>query len=117
VDRKPHPERVGVRSLSGGAPAAMGAREWREFWRSRGMRELRALLASSWPPLAGAPVAAREACAFRIASLLGSRARPEAIGDELARIRRDELGIDPLRPEDDRAAARVTAWFAEAARP
>jgi hypothetical protein len=81
------------------------------------MRELRALLASSWPPLAGAPAAARESCAFRVASLLGSRAGAQAIADELARIRRDELGVDPQRPEDDQAAACVAAWFAEAARP
>jgi hypothetical protein len=81
------------------------------------MRELRALLGSSWPPLAAAPAAVRDACAFRIASLLGSRARPEAIADEFARIRRDELGLEPKPREDDRAAARVAAWFAEAARP
>jgi hypothetical protein len=81
------------------------------------MEELRALLASSWPPLAGAPAAAPEACAFRIASLLGSRARREAIAHELARIRRDELGLEPEPPEDDRAASRIAAWFAEAAQP
>jgi hypothetical protein len=92
----------------------MGAPEWREFWNSRGMVELRALLASSWPPLAGAPAAAREACAFRVASLLGSRARADAIADELGRIRRDELDVEPQRAEDDQAAARVADWFAEA---
>jgi hypothetical protein len=81
------------------------------------MEELRALLASSWPPLAGAPAAAPEACAFRIASLLGSRARREAIAHELARIRRDELGLEPEPPEDDRAASRIAAWFAGAAQP
>jgi hypothetical protein len=93
----------------------MGAREWREFWRARGMRELRALLDASWPPLASAPAAVREACAFRIASLLGSRARPQALADELARIRRDELGLEPEPPEDDRAASEIAAWFTEAA--
>jgi len=93
----------------------MGAQEWREFWRVRGMQELRTLLASSWPPLAGAPVAAREACAFRIASLLCSRARPDAIGNELARIRRDELGLESEPREDGRAGGRIAAWFAEAA--
>jgi hypothetical protein len=117
VDRKPHPTGVGVRSLSGERPAVMGACEWREFWRARGMRELLALLGSSWPPLAGASAVVREACAFRIASLLGSRARREAIAGELARIRRDELGLEPKPPEDDLAAGRVADWFAEASHP
>ena len=94
----------------------MNAREWREFWRARGMEELQALLDASWPPLASATRAARETCAFRVASLLGSRARREAIADELARIRRDELGLAPEPQEDGRAAARIADWFAEAAR-
>jgi hypothetical protein len=95
----------------------VNAKEWRKFWRECGMGELRALLAASWPPLAGASTVAREACAVRIASLLGSRARREAIADELARIRRDELGLEAEPAEDDRAAGRIAAWFAEAARP
>jgi len=76
------------------------------------MLELRALLGSAWPPLADATADAADACAFRIASLLGSRAPREAIADELARIRRDELGLEPNRPEDNRAANRIADWFA-----
>ena len=93
----------------------MGASEWREFWRDRGIRELRALLDACWPPPTSAQAAAREACAFRIASLLGSRAPRDAIADELARIRRDELGLRPEPHEDDHAASRIANWFAEAA--
>jgi len=94
----------------------VNANEWRQFWRERGMRELHALLGSAWPPLGSAAPEVTDACAFRIASLLGSRARREAVADELARIRRDELGLEPKPPEDDRAATKVTAWFAEVAR-
>ena len=94
----------------------MNANEWREFWRDRGMRELRALLGSGWPPLSAVAPEVTDACAFRIASLLGSRARRGAIAAELARIRRDQLGLEPKPPEDDRAAMKVAAWFAEAAR-
>jgi hypothetical protein len=95
--------------------AVRSAAQWRAFWRERGMLELRALLGSAWPPLADATADAADACAFRIASLLGSRAPREAIADELARIRRDELGLDPRRDEDERAAGRIAAWFARAA--
>ncbi len=94
--------------------AALGAAGWREFWRSRGMRELRALLAERWEPLAAAPPDGRDASAFRIASLLGSRASRTAIEAELGRIRRDTLALPPARHEDARAAAAIAAWFARA---
>jgi hypothetical protein len=29
----------------------MSAREWRQFWRDRGMRELRLVLWASWDPI------------------------------------------------------------------
>jgi hypothetical protein len=106
---------VGVRFVSGGAGAVRSAGQWRAFWRERGMQELRALLGSVWLPLGGATAEAADACAFRIASLLGSRAPREAIAQELARIRRDELGLEADPPDDDRAASRIADWFAEAA--
>jgi hypothetical protein len=106
---------VGVRFVSGGAGGVRSAGQWRDFWRERGMRELLALIGSAWPPLADATVEAADACAFRIASLLGSRAPREAIAGELARIRRDELGLAAEAREDHRAAGRITDWFAEAA--
>jgi hypothetical protein len=88
---------------------------WRAFWRERGMRDLTALLAADWSPLVGAPEEMREACAFRIASLLGSRAPRAALAEELGRIRRDELGL-PLSPaEDERTADTVASWFTSAA--
>src|SRR3954453_24267436 len=51
----------------------MSAADWRRFWDERGMRELRLLLAESWPPLGAGTPRERDATAFRIASLLGSR--------------------------------------------
>ena len=81
------------------------------------MRELRALLGSAWPPLADATAEAADACAFRVASLLGSRAPRDAIADELARIRRDELRLHPRPDEEARAAGRIADWFAAAAAP
>jgi hypothetical protein len=92
----------------------MSAREWREFWRGRGMRELRALLPAAWHPLAAA--SKTDDAAFRIASLLGSRASRSAIADELGRIRRDELGLEAAADEDARAAERIAAWFEAASR-
>jgi hypothetical protein len=106
--------REGVRFLLDGAPA-MDASRWRVFWRERGMRELSGLLADSWPPLAGAPVEVRESCAFRIASLLGSRAPQAALAEELGRIRRDSLELRPAPAQDEQAAAHVARWFANAA--
>ena len=91
------------------------ASEWREFWRGRGMRELSALLDETWPPLRSAPLEAREACAFRIASLLGSRAPRAALAEELGRIRRDELGLAAAPAEDERAAGTIADWFTSAA--
>ena len=89
---------------------------WRGFWLERGMRELSALLAGQWPPLAEGPASAREACAFRIASLLGSRAPRAALAEELGRIRRDELGLAPSPADDERAAATIAGWFASASK-
>jgi hypothetical protein len=79
------------------------------------MRDLTALLAEGWPPLAGAPLEACEACAFRVASLLGSRAPRDALAEELGRIRRDKLGVPPSPAEDERTAATVASWFTSAA--
>ena len=96
--------------------AALGAAGWREFLRARGMHELGALLDERWQPLAPAAAEAREASVFRVASLLGSRASRTAIEAELARIRRDDLGV-PADPEEDAcAAAAIAAWFATAPR-
>jgi hypothetical protein len=94
--------------------AAKSAAEWREFWRAHGMRELRSLLRAAWRPLAAAPEA--DDASFRIASLLGSRASAAAIADELGRIRRDTLGLEPAPGEDAQTAERIAAWF-EAAGP
>ncbi len=95
--------------------SAMSAADWRRFWGEQGMRELRLLLVDAWDALGTASQRERDACAFRIASLLGSRASRSAIADELGRIRRDELGVDAAPGDDARAAERIAAWF-EAAR-
>jgi hypothetical protein len=92
-----------------------GAAEWREFWRDQGMRELGRLLEEGWPPLAAASPAARESCAVRVASLLGSRAPRVALTEELGRIRRDELGLPSSPEEDEHAAVTITNWFTSAA--
>jgi hypothetical protein len=92
-----------------------GAGEWRDFWRDRGMRELVRVLDESWAPLAAASPAERESCAFRVASLLGSRAPMVALAEELGRIRRDELGLSAAPGEDERAAVTITTWFTSAA--
>ena len=94
---------------------AMSAREWRVFWQNRGMRQLGEVLSVAWPSLDCAGADARDACLFRIASLLGSRASATALGDELARIRCD-LGKEPAPLEDVRAAHAITSWFEEATR-
>jgi hypothetical protein len=94
--------------------AEMSAREWREFWRVRGMRELEALLHAAWRPLTAAPTAADPS--FRVASLLGSRASRSAIADEVGRSRRDERRLEPAPEEDARAVARIAAWFEAVAR-
>ena len=92
-----------------------GAGEWRDFWRDRGMRELARVLDECWAPLAAASPAERESCAFRVASLLGSRAPQVALAEELGRIRRNELGLPAASDEDERAAATITTWFTSAA--
>jgi hypothetical protein len=94
----------------------MSAREWRQFWRDRGMRELRLVLWASWDPIGGTPPGEYDNCAFRIASLLGSRASRAALADELGRIRRDTLGLEPSREEDIRAAEKIGDWFDHAIR-
>jgi hypothetical protein len=106
--------RAGVRFLVEAWPTKSAA-GWRAFWQDRGMRELAALLDASWPPLAVASPAARESCAFRIASLLGSRAPRSALAEELGRIRRDQLDLSAGPGEDERAAAAIADWFTSAA--
>jgi hypothetical protein len=105
---------VGVRFLAERRPTK-GAAEWREFWRERGMQELARVLVESWPPLAVASPAARESCAFRVASLLGSRAPRVALTEELGRIRHDELGLPASPDEDEHAAVTIANWFTSAA--
>jgi hypothetical protein len=78
---------------------ARSANEWREFWRTRGERELGGLLDEYEP------------CATRVATLLGSRAPRAALVAELARIRAHELGLDPEPLRDAEVAERVLAWF------
>jgi hypothetical protein len=93
---------------------AMGAREWREFWRGRGIRELQLLLWAAWDPIGDTPPGEYDGYALRIASLLGSRASTSAIAAELGRIRRDELALEPAPAEDVAAATKITAWFGSA---
>ena len=95
------------------APAARSAAEWRAFWETRGTRELRAVVSRVWPPLAAAGAEVRDACLFRIAALLGSRASAHALAGELGRIR-GELGEQPAPLEDARAAHAIVAWLEEA---
>jgi hypothetical protein len=101
--------------LSADAWPTKDAAGWRAFWKERGMGELTTLLADCWRPLLGRPAEQQEAAAFRIASLLGSRAPRAAIAEELARIREHELGAAPAPEDDERAAATIAAWFTSAA--
>ena len=105
--------REGVRLLADRSPA-MSAPEWRAFWQTRGVRELDEVVSAAWAPLDRAG-AARDACLFRIASLLGSRASTKALEDELGRVRH-ELGEDSVALDDARAAHAIAGWFDEAAR-
>ena len=90
--------------------AAKGAREWREFWRRRGMRELQLVLWAAWDPIGGTPPGEYDSYALRIVSLLGSRASTSAVA-ELGRIRRDELALEPAPEADAAAAGKIVAWF------
>jgi GNAT superfamily N-acetyltransferase len=104
------PRREGVRLLADGS-AAFTAREWREFWRVRGMQELQLVLWVSWDPIGGTPPGEYDGYAFRIASLLASRAAREALAEELGRIRRDEIRIEADPQQDARAAEKIADWF------
>ena len=75
------------------------ASEWREFWRTRGERELAGLLDEYEP------------CVTRVATLLGSRASRGALAAELARIREHELGLPAEPTRDAQVAECVLAWF------
>jgi hypothetical protein len=70
------------------------ATEWRDFWATRGERELAALLGELAPHTT------------RVATLLGSRAPCNALAAELGRIK----GGEP----DHELAARIADWFAHA---
>jgi hypothetical protein len=93
---------------------ARTATEWRDFWRTRGERELRLLLWAAWDPVGDVPVDEYDALAARVATLLGSRAPRPALAAELGRIRTHELGLAPAPDDDARAAAKIAAWFAAA---
>jgi hypothetical protein len=67
------------------------ASEWRQFWATRGERELSELLGDLAPH------------ATRIATLLGSRAPRSALAAELGRIK----GTEP----DHELAQRIGDWF------
>jgi hypothetical protein len=75
------------------------AGEWRDFWRTRGERELAALLGEYAPH------------ATRVATLLGSRASRDALAAELGRIRVHELGLGADPSRDANVAGRVHDWF------
>ena len=92
----------------------MSAPESRTFWQTRGMRELDEVVSAAWAPLDRAGVA-RDACLFRIASLLGSRASTKALADELDRLLH-ELGEEAVAMDQARAAHAIAGWFDEAAR-
>jgi hypothetical protein len=96
------------------SPRVRSAAEWRDFWRERGERELRLLLWAAWDPIAGASLSEYDACTTRVATLLGSRASCEALAAELGRIRAGELGLDADQAADERAAAKISRWFAVA---
>ena len=70
------------------------ASEWREFWATRGERELAELLGDLAPH------------ATRVATLLGSRAPQSALAAELGRIK----GTGP----DHELARRIGDWFERA---
>jgi hypothetical protein len=70
------------------------ANEWREFWATRGERELADLLGDLAPH------------ATRVATLLGSRAPRDAIAAELGRIQDG--------PPNEELAARIHDWFEHA---
>ena len=70
------------------------ATEWREFWATRGERELAELLGDLAPH------------ATRVATLLGSRAPQSALAAELGRIK----GTGP----DHELARRIGDWFERA---
>jgi len=67
------------------------ASEWRDFWATRGERELAALLGDLAPH------------ATRVATLLGSRAPRAALAAELGRIKG--------APPDHELAERIGDWF------
>jgi len=73
---------------------ARSATEWRDFWATRGERELAALLGDLAPH------------ATRVATLLGSRAPRTALAAELGRIK----GRGP----DHELAQRIDDWFRSA---
>jgi len=91
--------------------AAMSARGWRAFWRVRGMQELQLVLWASWDPIGGTPPGEYDGYAFRIASLLASRASREALAEELGRIRRDEIRIEADPQRDAHAAEKIADGF------
>ena len=81
---------------------ARSANEWRDFWATRGERELASLLDEFEPHMT------------RIATLLGSRAPCNAIAAELSRIRAHELAA-PADAERDRELAQgIHEWFESA---
>jgi hypothetical protein len=73
------------------------------------------LLWAAWDPVGGVPVDEYDAHAPRIASLLASRASPEALAAELDRIRVHELGLESDAERDAAAAEKIAAWFAASA--
>ena len=86
------------------------ATDWRRWWADGGELELRTVLRDAWPPLAGADDETCARLATRFATLLGSRSPLRALAAELGRMRA-ELGAGADRNEDERAAARIQAWF------
>ena len=78
------------------------ASEWREFWATRGERELAALLDEFEPHMT------------RVATLLGSRAPEQALAAELARIRAHELAAPADEERDTALARRIHDWFESA---
>jgi hypothetical protein len=88
------------------------ASDWRDFWRSRGERELRLLLWAAWDPIgADMPIDEYDNYLTRIASLLVSRASRDALAAELGRVRTHEMGLEPSPEVDSRVANKIADWF------
>jgi hypothetical protein len=90
------------------------SREWANWWKRQGERELSLILWAAWNPVAsGVPTDEFDSYASQVGRLLRERAQVEAIERYLKDIRESMLGDHGPWDADAETAELLSVWYEE----